>query len=1208
MLKRNALIVIILLFSILVFFMPSYAKLLTSLNTSVDSTNLTYSGAGSETIYISLPKNVTVINASFNITGFQDDEYAFTEVGSVEIVTASNIRGIWNNATDMWFVDLTYNVANHSLLDGTPIGGFTVTSDPVGIAYNDSNIYVSDVNRKEINVYYGSNGTLFDTITVGGGFLQSPRGLSENGSHVFLFVRDQSNSTSQLYVYKTTDNTLDFTIPINEFTLIDNVNFGAVSYGPDDIWITDYYNGNIYKYNMDFSYSGTSLSIPPNMTYGLSTNDGINFYSTTNTAIHNFTLTGGGTPNNITIDISIDGDIEFNHTGDHTTENITVDFASEINDYLSTCTATDGNCSIPIQINSSTGGIEQIDSINIVYLEQPGAISIYPTDTYVDGNGDINFNCSATSDTDPLANISLFHNITGTWGLNDTTSVSGLTNHSNWSIFGIPDGKYIYACQSYNENNSLSHFSYSLTNYSFIVDTTIPLFQNSTENNTSPLYGETIKFEQNLSDANLDYYIFSSNYTGTWTNTSVDISGGTYWAIENATTTLTRGKTFDFYFWVNDTAGYNNTNSSGTITIANTAPTHDNPILNSTSATNKTTENLTCYHQNSNDADSDSMTYIYKWFNNTEIVNELENESVIYYANTTKNQKWICQVYITDGYNDSIHKNSTALNISNTAPVISTATINDSSPSETEDMSCLNGTTTDADGDSATLNYDWSKDGVWQNINSFNLTSGNTSLNELWKCRIYGDDGENNGSNITSASVQIGTGKIPPIINWTNATSDINNIASTSTNPTNNNTWLNLSVRYYDSNTDDLMTAYFCDTNSFNGNCSGTTLCSSLVNQSGNNLSCFYNTSGLSNGATTYYAFVVDNSSLESASVSNTFEINYPPNKTYLSYPIDGYYTNVNWTWLNYSSIDSDGDNINYTIYAGTDLSSLSLIYNGTSTSYNYSGFQNSLYYWKVTARDDHNYNSTNYSETFKFTYDSINPQLTVRGPENGTVYRIDSKKLSLLYTVEDINKQNCFFNIVGDVVGDTNYTNSSTIDTCPQTGTLDLSGYAFQIFTLKFYINDTAGNINTTTVIFNLSAELEDTTNTGGGGGAGSGGGLTPECYLDITCVEKYGPNYICVGNQCVLNQSALTFKESICGDGKCDIGKEDFISCQKDCPFDSEIFTSCLSSDPIKSAKCFWKRNYFSLLLLIILIFAIIYFAYKNKKKKKYKGGTRL
>lgn len=76
-------------------------------------------------------------------------------------------------------------------------------------------------------------------------------------------------------------------------------------------------------------------------------------------------------PSNVTLDISNDGDLEFNHTGLFNTKNTTADFTAEVTSFLSTCTAdSQGFCNMPLNISGVNGQVT-MDAINVVFTEPP---------------------------------------------------------------------------------------------------------------------------------------------------------------------------------------------------------------------------------------------------------------------------------------------------------------------------------------------------------------------------------------------------------------------------------------------------------------------------------------------------------------------------------------------------------------------------------------------------------------------------------------------------------------------------------------------------------------------------------------------------------------------------------------------------------------------------------------------------------------------
>jgi len=77
-----------------------------------------------------------------------------------------------------------------------------------------------------------------------------------------------------------------------------------------------------------------------------------------------------------------------------------------------------------------------------------------------------------------------------------------------------------------------------------------------------------------------------------------------------------KGQTWQCEITPNDGTEDGSTNSSNNLTIINKVPEHGTPILNSSSGTNYTSENLTCYNTSTTDADADPVKNIYNWYKN----------------------------------------------------------------------------------------------------------------------------------------------------------------------------------------------------------------------------------------------------------------------------------------------------------------------------------------------------------------------------------------------------------------------------------------------------------------------------------------------------------------------------------------------------------------------------------------------------------------
>ncbi|MEK7112460.1 MAG: hypothetical protein AAB875_03970, partial [Patescibacteria group bacterium] len=313
------------------------------------------------------------------------------------------------------------------------------------------------------------------------------------------------------------------------------------------------------------------------------------------------------------------------------------------------------------------------------------------------------------------------------------------------------------------------------------------------------------------------------------------------------------------------------------------------------------------------------------WQNLTQINYTITTTNTTLIENRTINQSSGKHKAWTIYFNDSIgNKNQTDIftfNIKNQLPAVASTSINNTSPSDADDLQCNNDSVSDADSDVVSLLYNWTKGGVDQVINTKTLSNTLTSVNDLWICKITPFDGFENGTTISSSSVSIGTGFIAPTINFTNSTPLTAELLK--------GEWLNLSVNFTDTseNSIDNHTAYFCKTDSANTNgCTGITFCSSKINISaGNYTSCRVNITNATDfplGSTAFYTFVVDNTSLISASKSNTFTIQDITPPTFPLYTLE--FTNLN---------SQSGNTNNFTVNVldnVSNINAISFLLNGT--------------------------------------------------------------------------------------------------------------------------------------------------------------------------------------------------------------------------------------------------------------------------------------
>lgn len=99
----------------------------------------------------------------------------------------------------------------------------------------------------------------------------------------------------------------------------------------------------------------------------------------------------------------------------------------------------------------------------------------------------------------------------------------------------------------------------------------------------------------------------------------------------------------------------------------------------------------------------------------------------------------------------------------NSLPIMSTVDITPSVPNDLDDLTCTV-SSTDSENDIITYHYYWYKDDVLQLYESSTsttsiITSGNTSIGEVWNCTVLPDDGYENGTSTMddTATIVIGS-------------------------------------------------------------------------------------------------------------------------------------------------------------------------------------------------------------------------------------------------------------------------------------------------------------------------------------------------------------------------------------------------------------------------------------------------------------------
>ncbi|MFC1697543.1 hypothetical protein ACFL1H_04380, partial [Nanoarchaeota archaeon] len=207
--------------------------------------------------------------------------------------------------------------------------------------------------------------------------------------------------------------------------------------------------------------------------------------------------------------------------------------------------------------NTTTATFEVIDT------GIPQITLVSPEEDVILNYNDITFICNAT-DNIGLKNISLYHNLTGTFLANETQDITGLANQTNFTINNIAEGYYIWSCEAYDtDDNGNLH----LNNHSLTIDLTAPIFENvqpsiNAQYNQTNVIPLNIKLDDNSTIfANLTYPNSTSitiplTYNGTdWyysTTFGDTLTIGNYTITLNATDLAGNSNTTSTNFIIND--------------------------------------------------------------------------------------------------------------------------------------------------------------------------------------------------------------------------------------------------------------------------------------------------------------------------------------------------------------------------------------------------------------------------------------------------------------------------------------------------------------------------------------------------------------------------------------------------------------------------------------------------------------------------------
>ncbi|MBU0456940.1 MAG: hypothetical protein KKD75_02235 [Nanoarchaeota archaeon] len=454
--------------------------------------------------------------------------------------------GIMNNiGGDIFNATLITNATwpyNNTLLNSTNLTFVVYANDTSGNTANASTYWILDNTKPNIQhitppqsgAFYNSNFTL--NIWLSNTLLNYSEYNITNSSGSIV----QTNSTSL------SSTTYTWSEPVNVDALPDG-NYTLITYAQD-------YIGNNNTKHTWFYIDHT----PPNVTIDNETGwipptPANNTY--TNVLTHTFNMTCNESFVD-TVWIDFNGTINSTPFNSGTSYWWTFTLAEGTYTYTGYCNDTAGN-------NAST----ETRILNID-LTNPNVILVSPVDNYANDTSDpvnVTFECNAT-DNYGLDNISLYitNNQNTSFALNQTTSISGTGNSTNWTL-SLANGNYTWNCLAYDTsgNNDWGDSNISLIiNYS-----DQPPYWSNNQTSIVPIYSPTTQSFFNITwqdDYGVSIVWFESNYTGTLTNYSMNnVVGDVY----NYSAILPAG-THYWKSYANDTADQWNETYMWNFTIA----------------------------------------------------------------------------------------------------------------------------------------------------------------------------------------------------------------------------------------------------------------------------------------------------------------------------------------------------------------------------------------------------------------------------------------------------------------------------------------------------------------------------------------------------------------------------------------------------------------------------------------------------------------